>query len=160
MYSHHLTEHASFAASASISITVKNSTVEYGKTDLGINCDVSGTEVRSVLTIQLQRSNENIVSIAQGMGINWQDKELENRDGASVNASISSASSAYLHLLVLSTAVRYPKDMGDYQCLLSALDTKNALISPKSQIISVNLTGNFPLSFISHGELFQRLSNS
>lgn len=129
---------------------------------MGIDCDVdvNGTQIASVISIQLKKSSKNIASIADGKGIVWQDRELESRSGVSVNASISNASSAYLHLNMLSSAIRYPEDAGNYQCSLSAFGAQNDLITSESRIISANLTGiilSFP-RFIYYAKILLRLT--
>lgn len=99
---------------------------------------MNGTNLNSVITIQLKRSNTTVMEITKH-GFTMQDAALENKIGASVNASISNVMASYLHLEISRTVVRYPEDMGSYQCYLTALDSINGLVKYYSQI--VNITG-------------------
>ncbi|XP_061195415.1 uncharacterized protein LOC133203659 isoform X2 [Saccostrea echinata] len=126
---------------ALISIKAQNTTVEYGGTDIDISCVVNGTSLAKVIAIQMKRSDTNIVAIVMDKGVSWQDKELQNRNGVSVNASISNVTSSYLRLMVLKSAVRYPSDMGSYHCSLSAHGDRYSLKTEESSKLFVNITG-------------------
>lgn len=109
-----------------------------GKTDIDIRCMVDGTNLTRIYVIQLERSNKTVVTISSD-GVIWKEAALKNKTGATVNASISIVSSSYLHLKISKTMVRYPEDMGSYQCLLFAFDLKNRFQKIYSKIM--NLTG-------------------
>lgn len=117
---------------------VEPSVVEIGKSDIDIRCIVNGTNLKTIFNMQLKRSNKTVVVIEK-KGVSWQDAALENKIEITVNASISNVMSSYLHLRILKTAVRYPDDMGLYQCCLAAADLRHGLITNYSQ--TVNLTG-------------------
>lgn len=99
---------------------------------------MNGTNLNRVIRIQLKRSNTTVIDITK-FGFTMQDAALENKIGATVNASISNVMASYLHLEISRTVVRYPEDMGLYQCCLTALDSINGLVKYYSQI--VNITG-------------------
>lgn len=109
-----------------------------GKTDMDIRCIVDGTDLSSISRIQLNRSNKTVVEITK-RGVVWRDAALENKTWVTVNASTSDVTSSYLHLKISKTVIRYPEDMGWYQCFLLALDSDGGLEKGYSQ--TVNLTG-------------------
>ncbi|XP_062585703.1 uncharacterized protein LOC134247344 [Saccostrea cucullata] len=126
---------------ALISIEAQNTTIEYGRTNIDINCVVNGTSLTKVIAIQMRRSDTDIVAVVMDKGISWQDRELQNRDGVSVNASISDVTTSYFRLVILKSAVRYPSDMGSYRCSLSAHGDKFSLKASKSPSVFLNITG-------------------
>lgn len=124
---------------ASISIELEPSLIEFGKSDLVISCVVNDTNLIGITNILLKRSQRYVVSVTK-FKIAWQDIALENKTGVTVNASINITTTSYLRLEILKTAIRYPEDMGSYQCILAAVtasgDTKHY------QSIMLNITGN------------------
>lgn len=70
-----------------------------------------------------------------------EDAALENKTGVTVNASVSNVMSSYLHLKISKTVVRYPEDVGSYQCSLLALESLGGLVNYRSLI--VNITGQY-----------------
>ncbi|XP_052680022.1 uncharacterized protein LOC128160708 [Crassostrea angulata] len=112
--------------------------VKTDKSDIDIRCIVDGTSLKRILNIQLIRTNKRIVIINKN-GVTWEDTALENTTGVKINASISNNTSSYLHLKIPKTVVRYPEDLGSYQCSVYALDLKNGLVNSSSQ--TVNFTG-------------------
>lgn len=113
-----------------------------GKSNIDIRCIVDGSNLSSVLSIQLNRSNKAIVIVTRNRVV-WEDEALENKTGITVNASISNAMSSYLHLEILKTAVRYPEDFGSYQCSLLAINSLEGL--KKVHSLTVNITGQYKL---------------
>jgi hypothetical protein len=122
-------------------------TVIYGETDIDIRCLVNETSLSTstFFTIQLKKSSKNVVSFATSTSISWQDSILQNRSGVTVNASKSSANSAYLHLDVSSDGVKYPDDMGSYQCDYSYYNPSSGLTVISSPSIFVNITGKLEI---------------
>lgn len=86
--------------------------------------------------MQLIRSNKIIVIIKK-TEVTWVDTALGNTTGVKINASISSNTSSYLHLKISKTVIRYPEDMGSYQCSVYA--EGKGFVTSFSQ--TVNLTG-------------------
>lgn len=125
-------------AFGSISIEVEPSDVVIGKSDIDIRCTVDGSNLSTVLSIQLNRSSKAIVIVTRNR-VFWEDEALENKTGVTVNASISNSMSSYLHFEILKTVVRYPEDFGSYQCFLTARDLIEGLVKDHSLI--VNITG-------------------
>lgn len=126
----------------SISIYVEPLMVTIGKSNIDIGCIVDGSSLSTVLSIQLNRSNKAIVIVTRNRVV-WEDEALENKTGVTVNASISNAMSSYLHLEILKTVVRYPEDMGSYQCSLLAIDSRYGLVKDHSLV--ENITGQYKL---------------
>lgn len=124
----------------SISIKVEPALIEYGKSGVNISCIVNGTNIIAISSIQLKRSESNVVSVTKVASSFWQDKELEKKTGVTVNASISNVMSSYLHLEIPSLAVRYPKEMGSYQCILSFVNSDGGADQYYSQSIMLNIT--------------------
>lgn len=116
--------------------------VAIGKSNIDIGCTVDGSNLSTVLSIQLNRSNKAIVIVTRNRVV-WEDEALENKTGVTVNASISNAMPSYLHLEILKTVVRYPEDMGSYQCSLLALGPHYGLEQYHSLIVSI--TGQYKL---------------
>ncbi|XP_048762371.2 uncharacterized protein LOC125670955 isoform X2 [Ostrea edulis] len=130
-------------AFAAVVLDVKNTTVEYSQTDIDIRCLVNETSLSTsrFFTIQLKKSSNNVVSFAKDDGISWQDFTMQNRSGVSVNASMSSTTSAYLYLAITKDGVKYPDDMGSYQCDYSYFKPTSGLVMISSEIVFVNITG-------------------
>ncbi|XP_052678454.1 uncharacterized protein LOC128159413 [Crassostrea angulata] len=124
----------------SISIKVESALIEYGKSGVNISCIVNGTNIIGISSIQLKRSESNVVSVTKVASSFWQDKELEKKTGVTVNASISNVMSSYLHLEIPSSAVRYPEEMGSYQCILSVVNSNGGVDRCDSQSIMLNIT--------------------
>lgn len=125
-------------AFGSISIEVEPSFVAIGKSDIDIRCIVNDTEFTKIFNIQLIRSNETVVDVTR-VGVGWKDAALQNKIEITVNASITNVMSSYLHLEISKTVVRYPEDLGSYQCSVQGTDSSNGLRTNYSQ--TVNLTG-------------------
>lgn len=131
----------------SISIKVEPLVVKFDNSDIDIRCIVDGTTLTHILSIQLIRSNTTgsntpVVTVTQKR-VELEDAALENTTGVTVNASVSNVMSSYLHLEIPKTVVRYPEDMGSYQCSLLALDSLGGLVEYHSLI--VNITGQYKL---------------
>lgn len=126
----------------SISIYVEPLMVAIGKSNIDIRCIVDVTNLYKVVSIKLIRSNTSVVTVAKN-GVVWNDAALENKTGVTVNASVSNVMSSYLHLEILKTVVRYPEDMGSYQCSLLALDSHYGLVKDHSLV--ENITGQSKL---------------
>ncbi|XP_052680021.1 uncharacterized protein LOC128160707 [Crassostrea angulata] len=122
-----------------ISIKVESPVVKIDKSDIDIRCIVDGTYLSKVISIQLKRSSKRVVTVRQNSVV-W-DAALENKTGVTVNASVSNVMSSYLHLEIPKTVVRYPEDMGSYQCFLAAVDSLGGLVIDHSLI--VNITGQY-----------------
>lgn len=127
-----------YSGHGSVSLEIEPSVVVVGKSDIDIRCIVDGTNRKDIFAIQLQRSNKTVVTISRDGGI-WKEAALKNKTGVTVNASISIVTSSYLHLDISKTMVRYPEDMGSYQCFLFAFDLNNRFQKDYSQIL--DLTG-------------------
>lgn len=127
-------------ALASISIELEPSLIEFGKTGLNISCVVNDTNLIGITNIQLKRSESYVVSVTE-FKIAWQDTTLENQTGVTVNASINNTMPSYLRLEILKTAIRYPEDMGSYQCILIAVTASGEIKQYQSQSIVLNITG-------------------
>lgn len=127
-----------YSGHGSVSLEIEPSVVVVGKSDIDIRCIVDGTNLKGIYAIQLQRSNKTVVTISRDGGI-WKEAALKNKTGVTVNASISIVTSSYLHLDISKTMVRYPEDMGSYQCFLFAFDLNNRFQKDYSQIL--DLTG-------------------
>ena len=125
---------------ASISIEVEPLLIEFGKSGVDISCVVNGTNLIGILNILLKRSESYVVSVTR-FKIAWHDKALENKTGVTVNASISNTMTSYLRLEISITAVRYPEDMGSYQCILIAVTASGDIKQYQSQSIVLNITG-------------------
>lgn len=104
----------------SISIEVDSTLIEYGKSGVNIKCVANSTNLIGITSIQLRRSESNVVSVSKYTVV-WQDKELENKTEVTVNASIRDVSASFLHLEIPGSVDRYPKDTGSYQCILSGV---------------------------------------
>lgn len=105
-----------------------------GETDIYIRCIVDSTNLKGIYAFQLERSNKTVVTISKDEGI-WKEAALENKTGVTVNASISMVTSSYLQLEISKTMVRYPEDMGSYQCCLFGFDLNNRFKKYYSQIM-------------------------
>lgn len=127
----------SHQAFATISIQVPDNVIKYGNTDIDILCIVNGSSLTSTESIQLKRSNENIVSITK-YGIFWQDKNLQNR--GKINATIKNVHSSYLQLKISACNVNQT-DEATYLCSLSAVKKDFLPTLPNSEEISLNITG-------------------
>ncbi|XP_052678448.1 uncharacterized protein LOC128159406 [Crassostrea angulata] len=123
-------------AFGSISIKVEPLVVKIGKSDIDVRCIVDGTTLKRIFSMQLIRSNKVIVIIKKPE-VTWVDTALGNTTGVKINASISNNTSSYLHLKISKTVVRYPEDMGSYQCSVYA-EGKGFVTSFSK---TVNLTG-------------------
>lgn len=119
---------------------IEPSLIEFGKSGVNISCVVNGTYLLGISSIQLKRSESNVVSVTR-YKVGWQDKELENTAQVTVNASIRNVMSSYLHLEIPRSVVRYPKDMGYYQCIVSAVTTDGSTRRYNSKSIVLNITG-------------------
>lgn len=129
-----------YSGHGSVSIEIEPSVVVIGKSDIDIWCIVDGTNLKRIYAIQLERSNNTVVTISRDGGI-WKEAALENKTGVTVNASISILeSSSYLHLEISKTMVRYPEDMGSYQCFLFAFDLNNRFQKDYSPIMDLKGT--------------------
>lgn len=126
---------------ASISIEVEPLLVEIGKSGVDISCVVNGTNLIAIANIQLKRSERYVVSVTK-FKIAWQDKALENKTGVTVNGSINNTMTSFLRLEISRTAVRFPEDMGSYQCILIAVTASGETKRYQSQSIVLNITGN------------------
>lgn len=127
-----------YSGHGSVSIEIEPSVVVIGKSDIDIRCIVDDTNLKEIYAIQLERSNKTVATISRDGGI-WKEAALENKTGVTVNASISLVTSSYLHLEISKTMVRYPEDMGSYQCLLFAFGLNYRFQTDYSQIM--DLTG-------------------
>eukprot|EP00105_Crassostrea_gigas_P023103 XP_011442834.1 PREDICTED: uncharacterized protein LOC105339121 [Crassostrea gigas] len=125
---------------ASISIEIEPSLIELNKAGVNISCVVNGTNLIGIINIQLKRSESYVVSVTK-FKIAWQDKALENKTGVTVNASINNPMTSYLRLEMSKKVVRYPDDMGSYQCSLRAVTTSGEIKGYHSQSIMLNITG-------------------
>lgn len=130
------------SALGSISIKVEPALIEYGKSGVNISCIVNGTNIIGITSIQLKRSESNVVSITKVASQSWQDKELEKKPGVTVNASIRNVMASYLHLEIPGSAVRYPKEMGSYQCILSFINLDGGSDRYDSPSIMLSITSN------------------
>lgn len=110
-----------------------------GKSDIDIRCIVNDTEFTKIFNIQLIRSNETVVDVTR-VGVGWKDAALQNKIEITVNASITNVMSSYLHLEIPSSAVRYPEEMGSYQCILSVVNSNGGVDRCDSQSIMLNIT--------------------
>uniref|UniRef100_A0A8W8LW38 Ig-like domain-containing protein n=1 Tax=Magallana gigas TaxID=29159 RepID=A0A8W8LW38_MAGGI len=126
----------------SISIEVDSTLIEYGKSGVNIKCVANSTNLIGITSIQLRRSESNVVSVSKYTVV-WQDKELENKTEVTVNASIRDVSASFLHLEIPGSVDRYPKDTGSYQCILSGVTASVGASIYTSQSIVLNITG-FP----------------
>uniref|UniRef100_K1QVC8 Ig-like domain-containing protein n=1 Tax=Magallana gigas TaxID=29159 RepID=K1QVC8_MAGGI len=104
---------------ASISIEVEPLLIEFGKSGVDISCVVNDTNLIGITIIQLKRSESYVIAVTKFKKA-WQDKALENKTGVTVNGSINNTMTSYLRLEISRTAVRYPEDVGTYQCILIA----------------------------------------
>lgn len=130
----------------SISIEVDPTLIEYGKSGVNIKCVATGTNLIGITSIQLKRSESNVVSVSE-YKVAWQDKELENKTEVTLNASISDVNAAFLHLEIPGSVVRYPKDTGSYQCILSCVTAGGGASIYTSQSIVLTITGkNYSLN--------------
>lgn len=145
---------------------IEPSLIEFGKSGVNISFVVNGTYLLGISSIQLKRSESNVVSVTR-YKVGWQDKELENTAQVTVNASISNVMSSYLHLEIPSSAVRYPEEMGSYQCILSVVNSNGGVDRCDSQSIMLNITSikktmitfnldNFALALCDHPDLHFR----
>lgn len=125
---------------AAISIEIEPLLIEFGKSGVNISCVVNGTNLIGISNIQLKRSELNVVSVTK-FKTAWQDKALENKTGVTVNASINNIMTSYLRLEISKTVVRYPENMGPYQCILSAVTASGDIKRFHSQPIVLNITG-------------------
>ncbi|XP_052711002.1 uncharacterized protein LOC128185450 [Crassostrea angulata] len=125
---------------ASISIEVKPLLIEFGKSGVDVSCVVNGTNLIGITNILLKRSESYVVSVTK-FRIAWQDKTLDNKTGVTVNASINNTMTSYLRLEISKTVVRYPEDMGTYQCILIAVTASGETKRYQSQSIVLNITG-------------------
>lgn len=124
-------------AYATISIQVPDNVIKYGNKDIDILCIVNGTSLKSTESIQMKRSNIDIVSITQ-YGLFWQDKNLRIR--SEINADIENVHSSYLRLKILACNVEQT-DEATYFCDLSAIKEDFSQILGQSEKISLNITG-------------------
>lgn len=124
----------------SISIEVDPTLIEYGKSGVNIKCVANGTNIIGITSIQLKRSKSNVVSVSK-YTVAWQDAELENKTEVTVNASISDGDASFLHLEIPGSVVRYPKDTGSYQCILSGVTASGIASIYTSQSIVLTITG-------------------
>lgn len=125
------------AAHATFSIKVSDTVIKYGKTDIDIRCIVNGTSLKSIGSIQLKKSNTNIVLISDS-GIFWQDKILETR--SKINAFIENVQFSYLHLKIVACNVERT-DEATYFCDLFAIEEDFSLSLRSSSEIYMNITG-------------------
>uniref|UniRef100_A0A8W8J9D3 Ig-like domain-containing protein n=1 Tax=Magallana gigas TaxID=29159 RepID=A0A8W8J9D3_MAGGI len=125
---------------SSISIEVEPLLIEFGKSGVDISCVVNGTNLIGITNILLKRSESYVVSVTK-FKIAWQDKALDNKTGVTVNASISNTMTSYLRLEISKTAVRFPEDVGSYQCILSAFTASGDIKQYRSQSVVLNITG-------------------
>lgn len=130
-----------FSVLASISIEVEPLLIEFGKSGVNVTCVVNGTNLLGVSTIQLKRSESNVVSVTK-FKIAWQDEALENKTGVTVKASINNTMTSFLRFEISKLAVRYLEVMESYQCVLSAVTASGEVKEYKSQSIVLNITGN------------------
>nr|XP_034307641.1 uncharacterized protein LOC117683010 [Crassostrea gigas] len=124
-------------AYAIITIQVPDNIIEYGNTDINILCIVNGTSLKGAGSIQMKRSNKDIVSITD-YGVFWQDKNLETR--SKINATIENVRSSYLYLKILACNVTQT-DEATYFCDLSAINEDFSQVLAQSEKISLNITG-------------------
>lgn len=125
------------AAYATFSIKVTDTVIKYGKTDIDFLCIVNGTSLKSIGSIQLKKSNTNIVLISDS-GIFWQDKILETR--SKINAFIENVQFSYLHLKIVACNVERT-DEATYFCDLFAIEEDFSLSLRSSSEIYMNITG-------------------
>ena len=82
---------------AMVSIQVQKTLNELGRMNISIRCLVNDSNIERVRSIQLLRSNTNIVSVTEE-GVFWQDQELKQR--AVAEGSVKNATSSYLHMAI------------------------------------------------------------
>lgn len=116
--------------------------VDFGTSGVDVSCIVNDTSLIGISVIQLKRSENNVVSVTNKTKIAWQDEALENKTGVTVNASFTNIMTSYLRLEISKTVVRYPGDMGIYQCILIATTVNGEVKRSLSQQIVLNITGN------------------
>lgn len=125
-------------AFAIISIQVPENIIEYGNTDINILCIVNGTSLKGAGSIQMKRSDKDIVSVTQ-FGTFWQDKNLEVR--SKMNATIVNVRSSFLYLKIHACNVTQT-DEATYFCDLSAIKEEDlSQVLERSEKISLNITG-------------------
>lgn len=122
-----------FSVLASISIEVEPSLIEFGKSGVNVSCVVNGTNLIGILSIQLKRSEINVVSVTK-FKIAWQDKALESKRGVTVSASINTTKTSYLRLEI--------SKLGSYQCNLNAVNADKEIKLYHSKSLVLDITGN------------------
>lgn len=101
---------------------------------------MNGTSLKQIVSLQLKRSDQYVVSKRAGGSENWQDKELASR--GEVNVSLTNVLSSYLILTIPKSKVA-KKDMGTYKCELNADGRNGLFIHQESDQIFINITGKY-----------------
>lgn len=122
-----------------ISIQVPNTFIELGTTDINIKCLINDRKFASILAIQLLRSDANIVSIREKLGVRWQDGMLQRR--AVATGSVIDVTSSYLNMKIDRQNVTQ-NDGGEYFCSSLVQYRDNSTDSEDTERIFLNITGN------------------
>lgn len=116
--------------------------IQVGVTDIAITCLVTDREICAD-TIQLMRSNKSILSLTGDQHTTFQDLELGNRSGVTINSSILCDRSSYLILKISRSVVIPSKDSGPYWCKLSGHSSADGgILIEESTKQTLNITGN------------------
>ena len=130
------------SATTRISIDITDLHIQVGVADIAITCFVTDREICAD-TIQLMRSNEPILSLTVDKNTTFQDLELGNRSGVTVNFSIICDSPSYLILKISRSVVIPSEDSGSYWCKLSAHSSSDrSILAEESTKQTLNITGN------------------
>ena len=130
-------------ATTRISIDVTDLHIQVGVTDIAITCLVTDREICAD-AIQLMRSNESILSLTADKNTTFQDLELGNRSGVTVNFSIIRNRPSYLILKISRSVVIPSEDSGPYWCRLSGHSSADgSILTEESTKQTLNITGIF-----------------
>nr|XP_022302871.1 uncharacterized protein LOC111110599 [Crassostrea virginica] len=90
------------------------------------------------------RSNKSILSLTGDQNTTFQDLELGNRSGVTVNSSILCDRSSYLILKISRSVVIPSKDSGPYWCKLSGHSSADGgILIEESTKQTLNITGDY-----------------
>ena len=131
-----------FSALDMISLKISDVFIQYGQSDIDINCVVNCSNEINVDGIQLIRSNLPILSIVSNNEIKWHDLELGNRSEATAKASCRDGDVPYLRVEIPSSRIKPSKDTGSYMCRLRGFRRDDIVFLEDSEIIMLNITGN------------------
>ena len=131
-----------FSALDMISLKISDVFIQYGQSDIDINCVVNCSNEINVDGIQLIRSNLPILSIASNNEIKWHDLELGNRSEATGKTSCSDGDLSYLRVEIPSSRIKPVKDSGPYMCRLRGFRRDETVFLEDSERIMLNITGN------------------